>query len=246
MKLCSRIQNFPILNDVNALGLLKKFRTDISYYQKFKGMSGYEMKPPIIPPTSNENNAQMFNPNSNLSNSNTNDLTQLQSRNAFLEKENQRLEQALRESDQEKASLLQTIAAMKNRGLNENNFNPMNQMGGMPPPFLGDKYDVSDKLLHIEDDINETNQIMAVVNKLNERFKTLEDERKSLAEEVERLRVENQNLTNEMNKIQNELNSAKTNFDNENFNLKELLNSTKNELDYMRNEAEKYRKIQAD
>ena len=246
MKLCSRIQNFPILNDVNALGLLKKFRTDISYYQKFKGMSGYEMKPPIIPPTSNENNGQMINPNSNLSNSNTNDLTQLQSRNAFLEKENQRLEQALRESDQEKASLLQTIAAMKNRGLNENNFNPMNQMGGMPPPFLGDKYDVSDKLLHIEDDINETNQIMAVVNKLNERFKTLEDERKSLAEEVERLRVENQNLTNEINKIQNELNSAKTNFDNENFNLKELLNSTKNELDYMRNEAEKYRKIQAD
>ena len=246
MKLCSRIQNFPILNDVNALGLLKKFRTDISYYQKFKGMSGYEMKPPIIPPTSNENNAQMINPNSNLSNQNINDISQLQSRNAFLEKENQRLEQALRESDQEKASLLQTIAAMKNRGLAENNFNPNNQMGGMVPPFLGDKYDVSDKLLHIEDDITETNQIMAVVNKLNDRFKTLEEERKSLAEEVERLRVENQNLTNEMNKVQNELNSAKTNFDNENFNLKELLNSTKNELDYMRNEAEKYRKIQAD
>ena len=34
--------------------------------------------------------------------------------------------------------------------------------------------------------------------------------------------------------------------DNELFNMKELLNSTKNELDYMRNEAEKYRKIQAD
>ena len=42
------------------------------------------------------------------------------------------------------------------------------------PPFMGDKYDVSDKLLHIEDDITETNQIMGVVNKLNDRFKILQ------------------------------------------------------------------------
>ena len=87
---------------------------------------------------------------------------------------------------------------------------------------------------------------MGVVNKLNERFKVLEQERKDLAEEVERLRQDNTNLTNEINKIQNEANSNKTNSDNELFNLKELLNSTKNELDYMRSEAEKYRKIQAD
>jgi chromosome segregation ATPase len=118
-------------------------------------------------------------------------------------------------------------------------------MGAMPP-FMGDKYDVSDKLLHIEDDINETNQIMGVVNKLNERFKVLEQERKDLAEEVERLRQDNTNLTNEINKIQNDANMNKTNADNELFSLKEMLNSTKNELDYMRSEAEKYRKIQAD
>jgi chromosome segregation ATPase len=111
---------------------------------------------------------------------------------------------------------------------------------------MGDKYDVSDKLLHIEDDINETNQIMGVVNKLNERFKVLEQERKDLAEEVERLRQDNTNLTNEINKIQNDANMNKTNADNELFSLKEMLNSTKNELDYMRSEAEKYRKIQAD
>ena len=72
---------------------------------------------------------------------------------------------------------------------------------GAMPPFMGDKYDVSDKLLHIEDDITETNQIMGVVNKLNDRFKILENERKSLAEEVEKLRLDNQNLTNELNKL---------------------------------------------
>ena len=118
-------------------------------------------------------------------------------------------------------------------------------MGAMPP-FMGDKYDVTNKLLHIESDINETNLIKDHVNKLNERFNTLEQERKDLAEEVERLRQDNLNLTNEINRIQNEANSNKTNSDNELFNLKELLNSTKNELDYMRSEAEKYRKIQAD
>ena len=117
---------------------------------------------------------------------------------------------------------------------------------GAKPPFMGDKYDVSDKLLHIEDDITETNQIMGVVNKLNDRFKILENERKSLAEEVEKLRLDNQNLTNELNKLHSDSNNNKLNSDNELFNLKELLNSTKNELDYMRNEAEKYRKIQAD
>jgi len=120
-------------------------------------------------------------------------------------------------------------------------------MGGTGmPPFMGDKYDVSDKLLHIEDDITETNQIMGVVNKLNDRFRILENERKSLAEEVEKLRMDNQNLTNELNKLHSDANNNKLNSDNELFNLKELLNSTKNELDYMRNEAEKYRKIQAD
>jgi len=82
-------------------------------------------------------------------------------------------------------------------------------------------------LLHIEDDITETNQIMGVVNKLNDRFKILENERKSLAEEVEKLRLDNQNLTNELNKLHSDSNNNKLNSDNELFNLKELLNSTK-------------------
>ncbi len=244
MKLCSRIQNYPILNDVNAMGLLRKFRTDISYYNRFKGPNpGYDMRPPIINPSQNENTFQQSSPLI----PNQSDINALQARNNFLEKENQRLDDLLKNSDVEKADLLQSIADMKNRvpqNMNPN-FNPVNQMGAMPP-FMGDKYDVSDKLLHIEDDINETNQIMGVVNKLNERFKVLEQERKDLAEEVERLRQDNTNLTNEINKIQNDANMNKTNADNELFSLKEMLNSTKNELDYMRSEAEKYRKIQAD
>ena len=226
------------------MGLLRKFRTDISYYNRFKGPNpGYDMRPPIINPSQNENTFQQSSPLI----PNQSDINALQARNNFLEKENQRLDDLLKNSDIEKADLLQSIANMQNRvPQNVNpNFNPVNQMGAMPP-FMGDKYDVSDKLLHIEDDINETNQIMGVVNKLNERFKVLEQERKDLAEEVERLRQDNTNLTNEINKIQNDANMNKTNADNELFSLKEMLNSTKNELDYMRSEAEKYRKIQAD
>ena len=240
MKLCSHILNYPILNDANAIGLLKKFRTDIAYYSKFKGNNpGYDMRPPIINPGQNEMTFQ----NSQIPNQG--DINALQARNNFLEKENQRLDDLLKESDMEKANLIQSISNMKNTVPQGTDFNPVNQMGAMPP-FMGDKYDVTNKLLHIESDINETNLIKDHVNKLNERFNTLEQERKDLAEEVERLRQDNLNLTNEINRIQNEANSNKTNSDNELFNLKELLNSTKNELDYMRSEAEKYRKIQAD
>ena len=243
MKMCSRIQNFPILNDTNAIGLLKKFRTDISFYSKFKSGPGFDLKPPIISNTQNEATFQKTQPlMPGVADSGN------PGRLAFLEKENARLEQALRESEEEKANLLKTIANMKTRsmgGEGQPPFNPQMGMGGMPP-FMGDKYDVSDKLLHIEDDITEVNEIMAVVNKLNDKFKVLEEERKTLAEEVENLRSTNQNLTNELNRLQQEANAQKTNMDNELFNMKELLNSTKNELDYMRNEAEKYRKIQAD
>ena len=248
MKMCSRIQNFPILNDTNAIGLLKKFRTDISFYSKFKSGPGFDLKPPIISQTQNEATFQKTQPIQLAGD------TGNPGRLAFLEKENARLEQALRESEEEKANLLKTIANMKSRAMGMGDgggggmqppFNPQMGIGGMPP-FMGDKYDVSDKLLHIEDDITEVNEIMAVVNKLNDKFKILEEERKTLAEEVENLRSINQNLTNELNRIQQEANAQKTNSDNELFNIKELLNSTKNELDYMRNEAEKYRKIQAD
>ena len=246
MKLCSRIQNYPILNDVNALGLLKKFRTDISYYSKFKSSGGYDLRPPIIPKGENElPQGAKVTQYGNMTQSGDNQA--LIARNSFLEKENQRLELALQEADTEKATLLKTIAELRSRGGATGSIGapPMGGTGAMPP-FMGDKYDVSDKLLHIEDDITETNQIMGVVNKLNDRFKILENERKSLAEEVEKLRLDNQNLTNELNKLNSDATNNKLNSDNELFNLKELLNSTKNELDYMRNEAEKYRKIQAD
>jgi len=35
MKVCSQIQCFPIINDTNSNGLLKKFRVEISYLQKY-------------------------------------------------------------------------------------------------------------------------------------------------------------------------------------------------------------------
>ena len=35
MKVCSQIQCFPIVNDTNSTGLLKKFRVEIAYLQKY-------------------------------------------------------------------------------------------------------------------------------------------------------------------------------------------------------------------
>ena len=58
--------------------------------------------------------------------------------------------------------------------------------------------------------------------------------------------MDNQNLTNELNRLHSDSNSNKLNSNNEIFTMKQLLNSTKKELDYMRNQVEKYRKIQAD
>ena len=50
-------------------------------------------------------------------------------------------------------------------------------VGFMPPPTIGGDFaGVSDKLVHIEDDINEVNEIMGTVNKLNDKFKVLEEE----------------------------------------------------------------------
>ena len=89
---------------------------------------------------------------------------------------------------------------------------------GVMPPFIGDKYHITNKLLHIGSDINEINLIK---DHFNERFNILEQERKELAVEDERLRQDNLNLTNEINQIQNEANSNKTNSDNKLFNLKE-------------------------
>ena len=90
MKLCSRIQNYPILNDVNALGLLKKFRTDISYYSKFKSSGGYDLRPPIIPKGENElPQGAKVTQYGNMTQSGDNQA--LIARNSFLEKENQRL-----------------------------------------------------------------------------------------------------------------------------------------------------------
>lgn len=238
MKFCSRIQNFPLLNDFNAIGLLKKYRTDISYYSKFKASNNLEIRPPIIAPTQAE--MPIPNSNGNISNNDINDKARI----SFLEKENARLTQNVSELEEERNNLLRTIAQLRSRGIMQPEMAPC-MMTAMPP-MMGDRYDVSDKLLHIEDDINEVNEIMKTVNNLNDKFKLLEEERRQLAEEVENLRQTNQNLTNELNRMEQETNSYKANADNEIHNLKELINSTKNELEYMRNEAEKYKKIQSD
>ena len=109
MKLCSRIECFPVLNDINSINLLKKFRTDISYYSKFKHGPGFELKPPIIPPSLNETAHQVNQQPLSIQM----DGTANAGRIAFLEKENIRLQQALNESEEEKQNLLRTIATLR-------------------------------------------------------------------------------------------------------------------------------------
>ena len=81
---------------------------------------------------------------------------------------------------------------------------------------------------------------------LSDKVKELQEERRILDEENSPLKSANQILSIDTEKITTEANNYKTITENELFNLRELYNSTKNVLEYMRYEAEKYRKIQSD
>ena len=241
MKLCSHIQNFPIVNDSNAQGLLRKFRVDINYHSKTKDTRPYEIKPPIIPKERMENfTNQILNPNSNIDH---NTDQELKRKYSLLEKERDRLAEALKQAEEENRRLL---AGLSTSGNKYNQLREMVSTEGGGLGGLGDRYDIADKLQHIDHDISEVGEIMTTVNMLHDKVKKLEEERRQIEEENSALRLNNQNLASELDKVVTESNNYKTNSDNELYNLKELLNSTKNELDYMRNEAEKYRKIQQD
>lgn len=254
MKLLSHVQNYPVVNDSNCHGLLRKFRVDISFYSKYKDLHPHDIKPPIVPPQ-RLNNAvnkqepvgqamvpQQENYNNNPNNNNYNrmndvNVNEYTEKIRLLEKENMRLRSELQAAEDEKLKLLRNTTNARARHDHVRDFVDVG---------VADKYDVTDKMLHIEQDINEANEIMDTVNQLHEKIKSLQDERKFLEEENSTLRVTNQNLKAQLDLSEADTNQYRTNMDNELYNFKEMLNSTKNELDYMRNEAEKYRKIQAD
>lgn len=255
MKLCSHIQNYPVVNDSNSSGLLKKFRIDINYFSRYKENTRphlHDIKPPIVPPGKMESQGiGAINPYSNSLNNrqsqidliDNQSLEELKKKNMTLERENQRLIKELSQSEEEKKRLIQSLASSKNKvDTFKDYINPLNPLNPM------EHYDLNvvNKLKHLDDDVDEVNEIMNTVNQLHDKVKSLQDERRQMEEEISALKANNQTLVQELDKVTIDANNYRTNADNELYSMKELLNSTKNEVEYMRNEAEKYRKIQSD
>jgi hypothetical protein len=250
LKSVSHIQCFPVVNDSSCNALLKKFRVEIAYFSKYKDFHPHDIKPPIIPESSNTlklnpfSNSKLENPFSNtnlsdirpgtLDNNDANIINDYKRRIAQLESDKLRLERELVNSEEDRLKIAKSLAHSKI---------PMNNV---PRAMDYDNYDYNDKMAHIETDIAETNEIMNTVNQVQEKLKALHEERRILEEENNALRENNSNVARELDRVAMDSNNYRTNSDNELYNLKEVLNSTKNELEFMRNEAEKYRKIQAD
>ena len=192
-----------------------------------------DIKPPIIPDHRNEqtvkqplNNRDVsYNPEMNM---------EYQRRITQLEQDRATLKEELVISEEERMKLTRALASLKSK---------YEQIRDLVDT---DKYDVGDKIGHIESDLEETNQIMNTVNDLHERLRILTEERNKMEEEMLMLRENNQNLTRDLDRLTSDFNSYKLNAENELYNTKEVLNSTKNEVDFLRSEIEKFKKIQSD
>ena len=234
MKMASQIHCYPIVNDSNLHGLLKKYRVDVNYYTKMKDLHPYDLKPPII----QTNNMKHPTPNKQVGissmDNNSGMIGDFKKKLTALEQEKIRLTEELNYSEEERIQLTKSLAGLKIK------YEQLREL------IDGEKFDVSDKLAHIEDDIQDSNKIMQTVNDLHDKLRQLTEERNKLEEQLNYLKQTNENLASEMDKNMSEQNNYRLNADNEIFNLKELLNSTKNEAEYLRMEVEKYRKIQSD
>ncbi len=234
MKQAAQIMCYPIVNDSNLHGLLKKFRVDINFYQKIKDLHPYDLKPPLIQGSNNTNKQPTPNRLGNAPIDNSGMINDFKKKLTALEQEKIRLTEELNYSEEERIALTKSLAGLKIK------YEQLREL------IDGEKFDVSDKLAHIEDDIQESNKIMQTVNELHERLRQLTEDRNKLEEQLNYFKQTNENLASEIDKNMSEHNNYRLNADNEIFNLKELLNSTKNEAEYLRMEVEKYKKIQSD
>ena len=263
MKICSNIQSFPITNNSNTFSLFKKHRVEIAFFNKFQNTHQVDIRPPVIPKTNNDyamNFAQQaisnpqpnnYNPNPRLEYDNPQpEPFQQQQQNKYSNMPGNVNDTMRRVQDlsEDKVRYQEQLRSLEDELINTKRENTKLQMQYEQVRDLvdGDRFDVTDKLQHIENDINENNEIMMTVDKLHGQLREEKEKSNQLESDVQNLKSNNAQISDEMNKLTMEFNNFKTNAENEMFNLKELLNSTKNELDFSRNEADKYRKIQSD
>lgn len=253
MKLASNIQSYPIINNSQTLSLLKKYRVEIGYYNKFH--SPDHNRPPLIPknyqqpqsnyqtqnysnqfPSNTQNNIPLDNiqPISNPNLDNNGNLNAMTGNMQEINQEKMRLQDELKKREDEVINLMREKAKMQMQ---------YQQVRDMVD---GDKFDVNDKLQHIENDLNENEEILMTVEKLHAQLREEKDRNGKYEEELQKLREVNSHLNDELNKLSQEFSNYKTNSENRMHDLTELLNQTKNELNFKVNEADKYRKIQSD
>ncbi len=206
----------------------------IYFIYSLLGLHPNDIKPPIIPDHKNEQTVQKaLNQPKDLSYNNEMN-SEYQRRITQLENDRATLKEQLVISEEERMKLTRALASLKSK---------YDQIRDLVDT---DKYDVGDKIGHIENDLEETNQIMNTVNELHEKLRILTEERNKMEEEMLAFRDNNQNLTRDLDRMTSDFNAYKLNAENELYNTKEVLNSTKNEIDFLHSEIEKFKKIQSD
>ena len=263
MKLCSNIQSYPIINNSQSFSLFKKYRVEISYFNKFNHANPGINQPPMIPQRNIGNPQEIQNQpiNQQLSGGggggggggqqpfinpipsnqgggssfpDSGNVKDMAGRMYETQEEKLRLQDKLRQREDEVVNLMREKTKLQL------------QYEQVRDLVDGDRFDVSDKLQHIENDINENNEIMMTVDKLHAQLREEKEHNNKLQDDMQKLREANAHLNDEMNKLSHEFQNYKTNSENRLHDLTELLNQTKNELNFKISEADKYRKIQSD
>ena len=137
-------------------------------------------------------------------------------------------------SEEERIQLTQHLAAMKIK------YDQVREMTS------NNQFDPTDKLDHIDNDIEETNKIMQTVQDLHNKLRALSDERNSMEEEMYHLKQKNERFEEDYEKLKLEFQNYKVNTDNDVYSIRENLNSTKNENEFLRNENDKIKKLHSD
>jgi len=250
MKLTQKIYCYPVINDKNFNLISRKYRNELIYLRgEIKKMDN-SGKNNVITPNNNkikadkfknniENESFLSNNDNNLFdaiNSNNTSLTdQLKNKIIVLKKEISRLEHELKLSEEDKIKILKDMRN-NNSQIQKNNSQSNNKNSSNFP--MG-----NNEIISIDEDIREQMEIMDTLNKLQERFSLILNEKREIEEENLNLKSAYVRLSNDIEKIKSKNNNLVNNLNNEILQLKNLLNSNKAEIEFLRNSRDSTLKI---
>lgn len=244
MKLTQKIYCYPIINDKISNVICRRFRNEINY-----------LKNEINKINNNVKNNRNINQNyqnqlkskddkfkNNIdsddifSNGNLNSINldnnfplvdQLKNKIKINEQVISRLEQELRLSEEEKMKILNNFNINQAGKGNINFSNNMNNHSN--------SYRDQNSLTYIDEDIREQMEIMNTLNNLQEKLNLIINEKRIIEEDNLNMKSAYVRQTNEIEKIKSKNSNLINNLNNEILQLKNLLNSNKAEIEFLRN-----------